>query len=239
MGCKEIDVRGLDRWLQCSTSASIHVDIHTDECRVSPRQQSGDVTQFITAQRHHAVIRAFEAIGVSASQMYDELKNGKSKQAFTRPLPRESTYSLAETSIRSEESKTSWMQLSIIILPTVYGGIHLTALTWRFPTVAEHLIWRISCYGIVFAIPATTLASILGRIMGAAIQSCMRCGKSPGSFSSDGKIQGVILSVVSFIAVCSYIFFRVFIVLECFLSLPSVPIGAYWVPTWLQYIPHA
>ena len=44
-----------------------------------------------------------------------------------------------------------------IILPAFYGGIHLTAWNFCFPSKTEQLLWRISCFNIMGLIPITWL----------------------------------------------------------------------------------
>ncbi|KAK3304645.1 uncharacterized protein B0T15DRAFT_249690 [Chaetomium strumarium] len=39
-------------------------------------------------------------------------------------------------------------------LPTVYGGVHLSAWNFEFPTTVEHLLWKIMCFTIIGAVPA-------------------------------------------------------------------------------------
>jgi hypothetical protein len=45
------------------------------------------------------------------------------------------------------------------ILPLIYGGVHLTAWNYIFPTSPELLLWKIACFGIVATFPVNQLCT--------------------------------------------------------------------------------
>jgi hypothetical protein len=51
------------------------------------------------------------------------------------------------------ESWQSWdivlLLLALILIPTAYGGIHLSALHEMFPTTIERALWKASCYTLI------------------------------------------------------------------------------------------
>jgi hypothetical protein len=52
-----------------------------------------------------------------------------------------------------------------------------------------------------------------------------------------GYIAGVGMSVILLLFLVGALG-RIYLVVESFISLRSVPIGVYWTPSWLQMIPH-
>ena len=108
--------------------------------------------------------------------------------------------------------------LAALVFPLAYGGLHLSAWNFEFPTAVEGLLWKIS--GIViasFALPYATLVVM-----------------SPAdSWTPDWAPFLVRVLPAVALAGC-----RVYIVVEAFVSLRAVPIGVYWTPAWVQMIPH-
>ncbi|KAK0663475.1 hypothetical protein QBC41DRAFT_368084 [Cercophora samala] len=106
-----------------------------------------------------------------------------------------------------------------LILPVLYGGIHLFA--WNFPFVTENemMFWKISCITVMTGTVLVTPVVIL----------------------LDRHCTGTQRERLWFIpiAICFlYIFARVFIVVESFISLRGERIGVFLSPPWLQNFPH-
>jgi hypothetical protein len=110
----------------------------------------------------------------------------------------------------------------LIVLPAVYGGIHLTAWDLEFPSGIERLMWKLSCLDII--ITMVVIVVILWVTF--------------GWFEAGGEF--VISTVFGFcsLLLVMYALSRIFLVVESFISLRKVPIGVYWTPSWLQTIPH-
>ncbi|KAK4242149.1 hypothetical protein C8A03DRAFT_29734 [Achaetomium macrosporum] len=126
-----------------------------------------------------------------------------------------------------------------VALPAVYGGVHLSAWNFEFPTPVEHLLWKTTCFIIIGAVPAMldTLAILLfiGRWFSILVPSSA-VGKSRiGLIEMGGRYY----QAVGIIVLVAYGCARVYIVVESFLSLRRVPIGVYYTPSWLQMVPHA
>lgn len=115
--------------------------------------------------------------------------------------------------------------LSLIgLLPVVYGGIHLAAWGFEFPSPVESLLWKINCLIIM-----SSFFFSVGFMMGSKIViSCWYCLSRPGIY--------VYLAVWVYLGL--YACARIFLVLESFLSLRHVPIGVYAAVPWVQNIPH-
>ena len=120
----------------------------------------------------------------------------------------------------------------ILLLPAVYGCIHLAASRYNFPTDTEKSLWVASCYVVVGAVPGVWIIS-------AAVISCFSAAGDNGDTGSGSIVvllwyNYFLMVTVSVLYVCS----RVFIVLESFLSVRHLPVGVYWMPSWLQMVPH-
>ena len=102
----------------------------------------------------------------------------------------------------------------LFVLPLAYGGIHLSAWNFEFPTAMESLLWKIS---------GITIASIF--VVWVAIRFIV-----PHDEDQDLNLQIVFFGVST---AC-----RIYIVIEAYISLRAVPIGVYWTPAWIQMIPH-
>lgn len=115
----------------------------------------------------------------------------------------------------SRAKKDAWL-ICLGILMFAYGGIHLAAWSFHFPTLAEAIIWKVSCI-LPFCI-----------YLFWNIWECIDYDSGSGVVEMVGR-----WSVASVILFC-----RMFLVIESFISLRSVPIGVYWTPAWLEMIPH-
>lgn len=103
----------------------------------------------------------------------------------------------------------------------LYGGIHLLAWQYRFPTEAEATMWR-----------AASVATALSGLVVLA-DNIHGCGVSEFFDTSSyfGWMLGLVLCSVATIA-------RSFLFVESFRALPYSPASIYEVPRWTAYIPH-
>ncbi|KAK4158965.1 hypothetical protein QBC43DRAFT_305070 [Cladorrhinum sp. PSN259] len=136
--------------------------------------------------------------------------------------------------VRDWHALTQWatdeltlLQALALALPIMYGGVHLAAWGFEFPTAAEAMAWKVASIIIASAFPsyATVVALVAFGISFSLSDQHIKVGKSTIITS---------LGILLFVITVS----RVFLVLESFISLRSVPIGVYWTPSWLQMIPH-
>lgn len=103
-----------------------------------------------------------------------------------------------------------------------YGGLHATAWNAFFPSAAEKLLWRIS---------ASSLAA-LGFFWGIFTAADRRYDLCPNVAAALLMFSTVGLSTLLFV------FARLFLVIEAFISLRKLPVEAYVAPSWAQFIPH-
>ncbi|KAK3900069.1 hypothetical protein C8A05DRAFT_36304 [Staphylotrichum tortipilum] len=101
--------------------------------------------------------------------------------------------------IADEDKYVENFGVLFLLLSLAYGGVHLSAWNFEFPTATESLLWKISG-----DLPVLT-----------------------------GIFRAIDKAIVLVFVVC-----RLYIVVEAFVSLRSVPIGVYWTPSWIQMIPH-
>lgn len=111
--------------------------------------------------------------------------------------------------------RTSVILMSSLTLLTctVFAGIHVIAWNFHFPTSIEMWLWRASsilCSVLVLIIS-------LGALIGGDVDGAKRW----------------------FFLVCAglYIFCRIYMFVEMFVSLRSVPASVYQTPKWSQYFP--
>ncbi|RSM18256.1 hypothetical protein CDV31_002982 [Fusarium ambrosium] len=122
-------------------------------------------------------------------------------------------------------------------LSGMYGGIHLTAWNWKFPTYTEDLLWKVSCLCVAVALPAFFCASwvlvAIAAIIHALVEPCFGFRKQWASRVTKDPLR-VYSACVAIIYVCC----RIFIVVEAFVALRQVPVGVYISPAWVQMVPH-
>lgn len=121
--------------------------------------------------------------------------------------------------------KRMWREgLSISVVGLVYGGVHLAAWNWVFPTPAERILWQIS--SLATAIASSTFVLTL------YLSVFVRRGTSESKWF--GKICGIIVGIGLF----PCFFFRVYLLLEGFLALRRSPARSYEIAKWANMWPH-
>ncbi|KAK4205012.1 hypothetical protein QBC40DRAFT_325615 [Triangularia verruculosa] len=117
--------------------------------------------------------------------------------------------------------------VGLLVLPAFYGGVHLSAWKYNFPSTIEAQWWRISCFVV---------------IGGVLVWPCLSCVVVPFvailTRCQDDKMLDVAVSVTGLIFVLVNIFCRLFLLLDSFIALRASPVGVYLTPPWLQMLPH-
>lgn len=108
-----------------------------------------------------------------------------------------------------------------VVLSALYGGIHLSAWNWVFPTSWEGLVWKFACFLIAAVLP---LYHIFNKIRASFLDGL------------DGWETA--MHVVLSLTLVVYMLARIYIIFEAFASLRHVPIGVYMAPVWVQMFPH-
>ncbi|KAH6682341.1 hypothetical protein F5X68DRAFT_25372 [Plectosphaerella plurivora] len=144
---------------------------------------------------------------------------------------------------------TLWvLGFSLCVIPILYGGIHLTAWSSEFPSDIECLLWRVSSISIMLTMVVWPWASIVGidALPGKDVASgFMDAEFVDGSDATQNLVKWLFTRPVTYTVwlvltgvLLASLFGRFYLVVESFISLRAVPVGAYWVPSWLKYIPH-
>ncbi|KAK4681439.1 hypothetical protein QC764_107355 [Podospora pseudoanserina] len=120
------------------------------------------------------------------------------------------------------------------VLPVAYGGVHLSAWNFEFPTVQEAVIWKVSSIIIASTGPALILATLFAAAFSWLILGSW-CDESE-HYESDDEVavlgQAVMpLLITPFIIGITMLIVmlaaRVFLVVEVFISLRAAPLGVF------------
>ena len=122
-----------------------------------------------------------------------------------------------------------------IPLTAAYGGIHLSAWNFEFPSRVESFIWKVACLIIMFS----SLALLVVRICVAWLEDTrlhqfLRAWKIDKVF----ELPTYFAIVFSGLYILCYATARLYLVMESVTSVRHVPIGVYAAVPWVQNIPH-
>lgn len=119
-----------------------------------------------------------------------------------------------------------------VCITLAFSGCHLIAWNFSFASNVEQLLWRISSVA-CFVIPLVLLA----------IYYVMRWYRALVFTNDSAAILDVEVAYELFrplyiFIIGLYLLVRVYLIVEVFLSLRSVPLGVYKEVQWCRYIPH-
>jgi hypothetical protein len=123
----------------------------------------------------------------------------------------------------------------------VYGALHLCAWNAFFATKAQLDLWHMSS---IVLTTSGAIVVLIGRVYDGLdnleiwIDSIVR--RAAWGFGREITFEPLFALVffVIFLFALLYVFARVYLVVECFLSLAHLPPSAVQVPSWSPYIPH-
>jgi hypothetical protein len=120
----------------------------------------------------------------------------------------------------------NWAKAVIVtILSCFYAGSHASAWLSHFPTYIERWIWRGSCIAIAATPPVSwTLLQFFLRLS--------------DKLDHEDVIPVTAICVTVFLALAIYLLARLFIPVEAFISMRSLPIGAFETVDWTEFWPH-
>jgi len=113
-------------------------------------------------------------------------------------------------------------------LSVVYGLVHAAAWKYPFPSVPEKYLWRTACLVVASFAPTCVCVALFFKRSGAFFD------RHKKGFAKAMKV----LEAWGYVFWAAYIVSRVVLVVESFISLRHTPIGAFWIPEWLQMVPH-
>lgn len=119
--------------------------------------------------------------------------------------------------------KRIWREgLSISVVGLFYGGVHLAAWNYQFPTPAEQILWQVSALATAIAASTFVLSLWLSVFV----------------TKNNSKWVGKICGFVFGIGVFPCLVFRVYLIFESFFALRRLPIGSYDIAKWVNMWPH-
>jgi hypothetical protein len=113
----------------------------------------------------------------------------------------------------------------------VYGGIHYLGWNFLFPTHTEQILWRVASTGMASSMP---MLLFFGFLMDS-------CDIASWEHRRSSLLQPIIFGFALIfynLSAFFYAFSRVTIFVLLFLSLRSLPPGAYATVAWSKFIPH-
>lgn len=124
-----------------------------------------------------------------------------------------------EDSDRSIALNTPAYYVISFIQSIIYGGVHLVAWNWEFPTNIERLLWRVGGCALV----------VEGPLRAFGVYSWVR--------RSEFTLLKTFILLLGFATLVSRLF-RVYMVVEAFASIRRLPKGAYTTVSWAEMFPH-
>jgi len=126
------------------------------------------------------------------------------------------------------------------LLSCLYAGSHASAWSSHFPSYIERWIWRGACIGIAAGVPfgcaiLYLLRPVYQKLENMEIQS-NRWKKIVFRYSHSSVL--VIFHLFFGLTIIVYVCSRLFIPLEAFISIRSLPVGAFETVEWAEYWPH-
>lgn len=139
-----------------------------------------------------------------------------------------------------------------VVLTGIYGGVHMVAWGWSFPSHPEEIMWKLSWFLIILTVPALILIYFLIELLKKADENLMiwrvlnsvpwfRFGLQYNPFALLHKPLALLykplaLLVLSLLAL-GYLFARVFIIVKSFISLRRAAVGIFVSPEWVELFP--
>jgi len=216
-----------------------------DALEAGGHRRTGSLTSLCAGQYYH---RAFAQPGsnLALGSDLDDMREFLSKYSLFSSSTRYSSISSSESSSHSKNLSETSGRVKVLVfawlllLPVLYGGVHLTAWSFSFPTEAEETLWRMSCIVVISGIFVALVILFIAVLVFGFLDLFLVALDDWESavFSVIGSVFIGTVCVIGGAGLILYVFARVFIVLESFLSLRATPIGAYMTVSWLQMLPH-
>ena len=193
----------------------------------------------ITAQQMFGQRRAFEPGPSNKRLDTPDSASDRTRSCISKPgrVPND----CFDKNIRSEQ-----LALVTTAFCLAFGGIHLGAWDFGFPTYYEQVCWRVaSALSAFIMLAGFVVTAALERISVTRLWSDdfpRRCdnvgnelGRQCGLSDDIGRVFGIAVNICVWIR---YIFTRMYLVVESFSSLRSLPAGSYETVDWSKFVPH-
>ncbi len=123
----------------------------------------------------------------------------------------------------------------------LYGGLHMLAWHAKFPTWSQQYLWRFASLFIVSFVPASTMVLLTENLFFMVVKMVVNA-RTVGHRVSEGFFNLLyrfkIWHILSVSGLLAYLWARVYLVVECFISLFHSPIEVYTLPEWSAYVLH-
>lgn len=165
-------------------------------------------------------------------------------EAVTEPSPDNSNFQFPLTDLlimdhfpvdRSLRHRQFYVAM---ILPAIYGGIHLSAASFDFPSRTESQLWLYSGLYIALGLPIWEVMAWFMAVYESTGMLDMLLRPCCDANGLHRMIWRFTRSILGRLFLLGYALARTYIIVESFASLRHVPIGVYWTPDWLEMIPH-
>lgn len=195
-------------------------------------------------QRWHAAVKAAPAVDPTRTK----IECYETQSAFRpRNGSVDNLVSGVDVDTDTHFRRTMWATaLNLCVIPILYGGIHLTAWASEFPSGVECLLRRCSSISIMLTMLAWPWFAIMENVRRNGCRHWLTgvAVLKDRDWARNGVTWLVVVPVVLVLwlaltaVLAASILRRFYLVVESFVSLREVPVGVYWVPSWLKYIPH-
>ncbi|KAI9849073.1 MAG: hypothetical protein M1838_000274 [Thelocarpon superellum] len=125
------------------------------------------------------------------------------------------------------------MGMSVWFISMAYGALH--ALAWKgpFPTTTEAILWRSSALYIAGSGLVWVSVNLFAKVFAGVDAYWERLNSLRGHWS-----ELVFFGTLCFLCGLAFIFARMFLVIEAFISIRQLPAAIYQTPDWTQIFPH-
>ena len=132
---------------------------------------------------------------------------------------------------------------------TLYGGLHAGAWNSTFPSASECLLWRMSAVLIAGSGLAASAVAVIKywksqdkwkeSLRSGALRCLLTTPEAECAITTGFREFTFCAYNVTIMAIVpTFVLARLYLVVEAFISLRSLPIAAYQTPVWTQWIPH-
>ena len=115
------------------------------------------------------------------------------------------------------------------VIATIFGGIHCVAWSFQFPSHTEQLLWRIASLSITCVPTVLVFAVLLVEQFVTLVPFWLRIVLF---------FPMLVMYLLVFVSPVLYVLSRVALLVIAFMSLRSLPPGAYETVHWTTFIPH-
>ena len=141
-------------------------------------------------------------------------------------------------SIDIDPKNIDWsLFLAFNVSGIMYGGLHVLAWNAKFATCLQKLLWQFASMIVITFVPASTVVVLAEKLMFTLVKA-----KTVGHKPTEGfyvlLYHFKIWLIFFILALLAYLWDRVYLVVECFISLFHSPVEVYNLPKWSAYVPH-